>query len=93
MNEGTPLGVKSTISQYGCSAVNGPHSGTLPLLLQHNLLVFLHSRVRIILDVCSAFGVPNRHFLSLCVTCNETVQVKGNECESLLINDAVSIGA
>jgi hypothetical protein len=33
MNEGTPLGVKSTISRYGCNAVNGPHSGTLPLLL------------------------------------------------------------
>jgi hypothetical protein len=30
MNEGTPLGVKSTISRCGCSAVNGPHSGTLP---------------------------------------------------------------
>jgi hypothetical protein len=31
MNEGTPLGVKSKISRYGCSAVNGPHNGTLPL--------------------------------------------------------------
>jgi hypothetical protein len=29
MNEGTPLGVKSTISRYGYSAVNGPHSRTL----------------------------------------------------------------
>jgi hypothetical protein len=39
MNEGTPLGVKSTISRYGCSAVNGPHSGTLPFTTWRRVLL------------------------------------------------------
>jgi hypothetical protein len=46
MNEGTPLGVKSTISRYGCSAVNGPHSGTFSFYLTPGRKILSKATVR-----------------------------------------------